>query len=169
MLRLATIVVLVMTGSCSGSSGNNDAGAGAADDSAPHCFPISNGKSCLCSKTALNSLSECSASSVAPPGQGYCCRGPIYCGCDRVECTSLSAIGECECGRASDYDGTRVDACPHPSGGICCLDTKGGVPYTCHCSGSVTTCLAGETEVPSCSLADVMKCEHGDTTVTRCK
>jgi hypothetical protein len=175
---LTATALLVMTAGCSGSAGNHDAGPGSGGvggsgaggaPAAVHCSPLNiNSTDCFCSSLGSGSLPECSPDSVASTDHGYCCSGGGFCNCWRIACVSLPSIGYCKCGTPIDDTSMRVDSCPQPSGGTCCLDT-GHVPYVCSCIGSVTGCLAGETQVASCALADVMKCAATETVVARCK
>src|SRR5207237_1066841 len=125
-----------------GSGGLGGSGAGGAP-AVVHCSPLS-GTNCFCSTMAAGSLSACSPDSVASTDHAYCCSGGGFCECYRTACISLPSVGYCKCGSPLDDTSTRVDSCPQPAGGICCLD-MGHVPYSCSCIGSVTSCLAGET------------------------
>jgi hypothetical protein len=170
---LTATFVLAMVAGCFGKSdvgtgsadGGGGGGTGGAD--AVNCSMLT-GTDCLCSRLGTNSLSECSGDSVASTDHGYCCSGGGFCTCFRTACVRLATIGYCDCGTPIDTTSPRVDICPQATGGTCCLDT-GFVPYDCHCSDSVTSCPAGQTQVASCSLADVMKCDANETVVDRCK
>jgi hypothetical protein len=170
---LTATFVLSMAAGCGPSrkkgdgTASFDGGGGTGGDAAVHCSALS-GTECFCSRLGTNSLSECSGDSVAATDHGYCCSGDGYCTCFRTACVSLAIIGFCDCGTPVDTTSPRVDNCPQAAGGTCCLDT-GFVPYDCHCSDSVTSCLAGQIQVASCSLADVMKCDVDETVVDRCK
>ena len=172
---LTATFVLSMAAGCSGSSGKSDAGTGSGDGGgggtggtdAVHCR-AGTGTDCFCSSGGTNTLSECSGDSVAATDHGYCCSGGGFCSCFRTACVRLESIGFCECSSPLDTTSPRVDNCPQATGGTCCLDT-GLVPNVCHCSDSVTSCPSGETQVASCSLADVMNCGANETVVDRCK
>jgi hypothetical protein len=172
MLRalLIAAIVLATAAGCSSSSAKSDGGPGGGGASgAMNCRPLSDtGQDCYCSSTGSNSLSQCSGSSVAAADHGYCCGGGGYCTCWRTACVNVPSIGYCECGTPFDDTNPRVDSCPQPAGGTCCLDT-GLSPGSCHCSANVTSCPSGQSQVASCSLADVMICRSTDTVVASCK
>jgi len=169
----AAAVVLALAAGCSSSSGKNDAGPGGGGATgAVRCDLInsdgSNHTDCACGSTGTNSLAECSAASAAATDHGYCCSGGGFCDCFRTACMTLAYIGFCKCGSPIDDTSPRVDSCPQVPNSICCLDTR-LYPYSCHCSDGTTGCLAGETQVASCTVADVMFCRASEAVVDRCK
>jgi hypothetical protein len=170
---LAATFILAVAGGCwispgTGSAGSGSGGSGGTGGTgAANCRALG-GTDCYCSSAGANTLSECSGDSVAVTDHGYCCSGGGFCTCFRTACVSLASIGFCDCSSPIDTTSPRVDICPQATGGTCCLDT-GLIPYDCHCSASVTSCRPEETQVPSCSLADVMKCDTNETVVDRCK
>jgi hypothetical protein len=164
VLMIAAVVVTV-TASCSSPSGKSDGGA----SGAMNCRPLTDtGQDCTCSSAGSNSLSQCSGSSVAAADHGYCCSGGGFCTCWRTACVNVPSIGHCECGTPFDDTNPRVDSCPLPAGGICCLDT-GLYPGSCFCNDTGTTCPSGQTQVSSCSLADITICRSPETVVASCK
>jgi hypothetical protein len=100
---------------------------------------------------------------------GFCCDDSVICSCYHVACVSLPNIKSCDCGTPLDQSSARVDVCPKPTGGVCCLDKALGPPFRCHCSGYDTSCPVGQTEVQSCAIADVTDCGTDANSVARCQ
>jgi hypothetical protein len=149
-----------------GGSGGATAGAGGSQVS---CMNYSTNDGCLCSSGGHGTLAACSPDSVKMTDSGFCCGDQFLCSCFRIACVSLPNIKSCDCGVPLDSSGTRVDSCPTPTGGVCCLEATPGQPSRCHCSGYDTTCMGTETMVPSCSLDDVKDCGTDAPNVDLCK
>jgi len=176
---LIVAVVLATGAGCSSSSASKDGGPGLGGlggasgsggaGGAVNCQPLNDGgTSCWCASALSNSLSECSGASVAATDHGYCCSGGGFCTCYQTACVNVPTIGYCQCGKPFDDTNPRVDSCPQPAGGICCMYTT-LEPADCYCNDTATTCVSGTTQVASCTLAEVMKCGAGSTVVDSCK
>ena len=157
-------------GSGSAGAGGSASGNGGTGGRTVSCSPYTSNIGCLCSSSGSGTLSECSPASVSMGDQGVCCDDSLLCSCYRIACINLqNNTLLCNCGVvAPDSSGTRVTQCSKPANGVCCF-ANSSEPFRCRCSDIDTTCLAGETEVQSCSLADVMKCSSTSTMPDRCK
>jgi hypothetical protein len=146
--------------------GEPDGGTGGSDGAAAmHCSALPFG--CVCSPTEPSQVGACNIGSVIKmPGQrSVCCDSPYNCICVAYECVRISA-SNCSCQlAAASLAGTRVDECSAPagSGPIKCCRGYG----QCVCSS--LDCLPIETPVPSCNIQDLLVCDVGGDSVSRCE
>jgi len=137
-----------------------------------------NGDSCVCDSFSGPLVTVCSATSVlqaADESSGCCLSSSSLttsCQCVAYVCLNDSAGRLCTCERVGNTHGTyatgtRATTCPAPtSGQICCMST--GWPRFCSCS-LMAACGASQTQVTSCSAADVAAiCPKGETVVPVC-
>jgi hypothetical protein len=97
--------------------------------------------------------------------QAACCRGSFSCRCTSYACRQDSATMVCSCAATYllDRNDMQVASCTAGAGRRCCLSES---LTQCDCLPS--SCAEGDTEVPSCSPADVANCAEVEAPVTVC-
>src|SRR5262245_52122751 len=144
---------------------DDDAEAADAGGGAMHCSALPFG--CVCSPTEPSQVDACNTGSVIKmPGQrSICCVSPYNCICVAYECVRVSA-SNCACQlAAAALAGTRVDTCSAPAGSAAIKCCRGYGQCVC----STMDCLPIETQVPSCNIQDLLACDVGSESVSRCE
>jgi len=153
-------------GADGGAVGESDGGRGGSEGGgAMHCSALPFG--CVCAPTEPSQVGACNTQSVIkmPGQQSVCCDSPYNCICVAYECVRISA-SNCSCQlAAASLAGTRVDDCGAVAGNaaINCCRSYG------QCVCSTMECLLVETKVPDCNIQDLLTCDVGNDSVSRCE
>jgi hypothetical protein len=133
---------------------------------------------CSCHFDLVGNSYACSTSTVE---DSYCCAWPGWpreqasCSCEKFKPKCFERDGSCTCSRDTLF-GDEVSTCypggkSTPAAGsqpgrVCCADGPRG---ECSCESGSGACLAGRTEVPTCTAGDVKKlCSPNYTEVNSC-
>jgi hypothetical protein len=149
----------------SGGDGDGGGGSDGAGGAAMHCSALPFG--CVCAPLEPSQVGACNTGSVIKmPGQrSVCCNNPYNCICVAYECVRISG-SNCSCQlAAASLAGTRVDDCGAVTGNpaIKCCRSYG------QCICSTMDCLPIETQVPNCNIQDLLACDVGSESVSRCE
>jgi hypothetical protein len=147
-------------GAGGGDDGEPDPGAGG---TAMGCSALPFG--CACSPTEPTQVRACTTTSVvkAPLQRGVCCSSAFLCICAAYECIGMGA--GCSCQLAEPGGGSRVTGCGGvtSNASIKCCRSFG----QCVCSS--VPCLLTETEVPACSVQELLTCAPNERSVETCE
>ena len=143
-----------------GDGGGDDGGGG----TAMNCSALPFG--CVCAPAEPSQVGACTTSSVVKmSGQrGVCCDNGFNCICVAYECVMTGGGCACQLAQAS-LAGARVDDCGAATAdpAIKCCRSYG------QCVCSTVDCLLTETQVPGCSVQDLLTCADGEASPTTCE
>jgi hypothetical protein len=147
-----------------GDGGGTDGGGDEDGGAAMHCSALPFG--CVCSPTEPSQVGACNTGSVIKmAGQrSVCCNSPYNCICVAYECVRISG-SNCICQLAATGAGARVDDCGAVTGSpaIKCCRSYG------QCVCSALDCLPIETQVSNCNIQNLLVCDAGNESVSRCE